>query len=91
MPYNATLLCHNSHPRSTKYGSRLLIPPRIDSEGPIGHENLQTFALKIIVQSAGVSLQNQIFYTNEDDETEEQYWRGKKQLVEIPPQHKQLK
>ena len=53
-------------------------------------EDLQTFALKLIVQSAGVSLQNQIFYTNEDDETEE-YWRGKKQLVEIPPQHKQLK
>ena len=37
-------------------------------------EDVQTLPIEINVQSAGVSQEEQIFYTNDDDETEEQYW-----------------
>ena len=36
------------------------------------------------VQSAGVSQEEQIFYTNDDDETEEQYWARKQAIGENP-------
>ena len=39
-------------------------------------EDVQTLPIEINVQSAGVSQEEQIFYTN-DDETEEQYWARK--------------
>ena len=35
-------------------------------------EDVQTLPIEINVQSAGVSQEEQIFYTNDDDETEEQ-------------------
>ena len=40
-------------------------------------EEIQTLPNEINVQSAGVSLEEQIFYTNDDDETEEQFWAWK--------------
>ena len=43
-------------------------------------EDVQTLPIEIIVQSAGVSQEEQIFYTNEDDETEEQYWARKEAI-----------
>ena len=39
---------------------------------------------KIHVQSAGVSQEEQIFYTNDDDETEEQYWARKEAIRKNP-------
>ena len=41
-------------------------------------EDVQTVPIELIVQSTGVSWEEQIFYTNDDDETEEQYWARKK-------------
>ena len=43
-------------------------------------EDIQTLPIEINVQSAGVSQEKQIFYTNDDDETEEQYWARKKAI-----------
>ena len=40
-------------------------------------EEVQTVPIEINVQSTGVSQEEQIFYTNDDDETEEQYWAKK--------------
>ena len=40
-------------------------------------EDVQTLPIEINVQSAGVSQEEQIFYTNDDDETEERYWARK--------------
>ena len=37
-------------------------------------EDVQTVPIEINVEPAGVSQEEQIFYTNDDDETEEQYW-----------------
>ena len=39
---------------------------------------------KINVQSAGVSQEEQIFYTNDDDETEEQFWARKEAIRKNP-------
>ena len=36
-------------------------------------EDLQTVPIEINVQSAGVSQEKRIFYTNDDDETKEQF------------------
>ena len=36
-------------------------------------EDVQTVPIEINIQSAGVSQEEQIFYTNDDDQTEEQY------------------
>ena len=47
-------------------------------------EDVQTLPMEIIVQSAGVSQEEQIFYTNDDDETEEQYWARKEAIRKIP-------
>ena len=41
---------------------------------------VQTLPIEINVQSAGVSQEEQIFYTNDDDETEEQYWARKEAI-----------
>ena len=37
-------------------------------------EDVQTLQIEINLQTAGVSKEEQIFYTNDDDETEEQFW-----------------
>ena len=47
-------------------------------------EDVQTLPIKINVQSAGVSQEEQIFYTNDDDETEEQYWARKEAIRKNP-------
>ena len=47
-------------------------------------EDVQTPPIEINVQSAGVSQEEQIFYTNDDDETEEQYWTRKQAIRENP-------
>ena len=43
-------------------------------------EDVQTLPIEINVQSAGVSQEEQTFYTNDDDETEEQYCARKKAI-----------
>ena len=43
-------------------------------------EDVQTLPIEINVQSAGVTQKEQIFYTNDDDETEEQYWARKEAI-----------
>ena len=40
-------------------------------------EDVPTLPIKINVQSAGVSQEEQIIYTNNGDETEERYWARK--------------
>ena len=47
-------------------------------------EDVQTLLIEINVQSAGVSQEEQIFYTNADDETEEQYWARKEAIRKNP-------
>ena len=47
-------------------------------------EDVQTLPIEINVQSAGVSKEEQIFYTNDDDEIEEQYWARKKTIRKNP-------
>ena len=47
-------------------------------------EDVQTLPIEISLQSAGVSQEEQIFYTNDDDETEEQYWARKKAIRKNP-------
>ena len=48
------------------------------------HEDVQTLPIEINVQSAGVSQEEQIFYTNDDDETEEQNWTRKEAIRKNP-------
>ena len=47
-------------------------------------EDVQTLPIEINVQSAGVSQEEQIFYTNDDDETEEQAWARKEAIRKNP-------
>ena len=47
-------------------------------------EDVQTLPIERNVQSAGVSQEEQIVYTNDDDETEEQYWARKKAIRKNP-------
>ena len=47
-------------------------------------EDVQTLPIDINVQSAGVSQEEQISYTNDDDETEEQYWARKEAIRKNP-------
>ena len=47
-------------------------------------EVVQTLPIEINVQSAGVSQEEQIFYTNDDDETEQQYWARKEEIRKNP-------
>ena len=47
-------------------------------------EDVQSLPIEINVQSAGVSQEEQIFYTNDDDETEEQYWTRKETIRKNP-------
>ena len=75
--------CHSPHPWCTKYGSRIFITSRIGSKRQISHEEprgLQTLQIEINVQLAGLSQEDPIFHTNDDDETEEQYWALKEAI-----------
>ena len=45
---------------------------------------VQTLPIETNVQSAGVSQEEQIFYTNDDEETEEQYWAKKEAIRKNP-------
>ena len=47
-------------------------------------EVVQTLPIEINVQSAGVSQEEQIFYTSDDEETEEQYWARKEAIRKNP-------
>ena len=47
-------------------------------------EDVQALPIEINIQSAGVSQEEQIFYTNDDDETEEQYWARKEAIRKNP-------
>ena len=47
-------------------------------------EDVQTLPIEINVQSAGVSQEEQIFYRNDDDKTEEQYWARKEAIRKNP-------
>ena len=47
-------------------------------------EDVQTLPIEINVQSAGVSQEEPIFYTNDDDETEEQFWVRKEAIRRNP-------
>ena len=47
-------------------------------------EDVKTLPIEINVQSAGVSQEDQSFYTNNDDETEEQYWARKDAIRRNP-------
>ena len=47
-------------------------------------EDVQALPIEINVQSAGVSQEEQIFYTNDDDETEEQFWARKEAIRKNP-------
>ena len=47
-------------------------------------EDVQTVPTEKNVYSAGVSQEEQIFYTNDDDETEEQYW-ARKEAIRMNP------
>ena len=64
------------------YLSRLEADPKDQLVMKI-REDVQTLPIEINVQSAGVSQEEQIFYTNDDDETEEQYWARKKAIRKI--------
>ena len=47
-------------------------------------EDVQTLPIEINVQSAGVSQAEQMFYTTDGDETEEQYWARKEGIRKNP-------
>ena len=47
-------------------------------------EDVQTVPIEMNVLSAGVSQEEQIFYTNDDDETEEQFWARKEAIRKNP-------
>ena len=47
-------------------------------------EDVQTLPIEINLQFAGVTQEEQIFYTNDDDETEEQYWTRKEAIRRNP-------
>ena len=57
--------------RAADYLSRLEADPKNKLVMEI-RDDVQTLPIEINVQSAGVSQEEQIFYTNDDDETEQQ-------------------
>ena len=50
--------------------------------------DVETRSIAVKVQSAGVSEEEQVFFTKEDDETEAQVWERKKQSRNKPSQHR---
>ena len=65
------------------YLSRLEADPKDNLVMKI-REDVQTLPIEINVQSAGVSQEEQIFYTNDDDEIEQQYWARKEAIRKNP-------
>ena len=68
---------------ASDYLSRLEADPKDKLVMKI-REDVQTVPIEVNVQSAGVSQEEQIFYTNDDDETEEQYWARKEAVKKNP-------
>ena len=50
--------------------------------------DVETRSIAVNVQSAGVSEEEQVFFTKEDNETEAQVWERKKQSRNKPSQHR---
>ena len=50
--------------------------------------DVETRSIAVNVQSAGVSEEEQVFFTKEDDETKAQVWERKKQSRNKPSQHR---
>ena len=65
------------------YLSRLEADPKDELVMKL-REDVQTVSIEINVQSAGVSQEEQIFYTNDNDETEELYWARKEAIRKNP-------
>ena len=68
---------------AVNYLSRLEADPKEKLVMKI-REDVQTLPIEINVHSAGVSQEEQIFYTNADDGTEEQYWARKEAIRKNP-------
>ena len=68
------------------YLSRLEVCPK---EKPILHirEDISTTPIELNVQSAGVTEEEKIFYTDEDEETKEQIWKRKQDARSNPTNH----
>ena len=65
------------------YLSRLQADPKDKLVMKI-REDVQTLPIEMNVESAGVSQEEQIFYTNDDVETEEQKWARKEAIKKNP-------
>ena len=65
------------------YLSCLEVDPKVELVMKI-REDVQTLPIEINVQSAEVSQEEQIFYINDDYETEEQYWARKEAIRKHP-------
>ena len=65
------------------YLSRLEADPKVQLVMRI-KKDVQRVPIEVNVQSAGVSQEEQIFYTNDDDETEEQLWARKTAIRQNP-------
>ena len=65
------------------YLSRLEVDPKDKLVMKI-REDVQTLPIDINIQSAGISQEEQNFYTNDEDETKEQYWARKKAIRKNP-------
>ena len=65
------------------YLSRIEVDPKDELVMRI-KEDVQTVPIEINVQSAGVSQEEQIFYTNDDDEMKQQLWARKAAIRQNP-------
>ena len=68
---------------AANYLSRLEADPKDKVVMKI-REDVQTLPIEINVQSAGVSQEEQNFYTNDDEETKELYWAKKETIRKSP-------
>ena len=78
---NKTQLAHSTYSREKRYRRRLPISYGNGSTGETHRDNLwnvETRPIEVNVQSAGVSEEEQVFFTDDDDETEAKIWERKK-------------
>ena len=68
---------------AAEYLSRLEVSPK-EKSILRNREDIPTTPIELHFQSAGVTEEEQIFYTKDDDETEEQIWQRKKQARNNP-------
>ena len=69
---------HGKNNTAADYLSRLEIPAKEKLFLRI-REDIPTTPIELLVQFAGITEEEQIFYTEDDDETEKQIWQRKKQ------------